>query len=162
MSEDFELTLWDRLEMIRSVLQSVPYEIVYLSFSGGKDSTVLHHMLDEALPGNTIDRVYSDTGIEFNAVSSFVRELAAKDDRIKIIAPGKNIKQMLEEVGYPFKSKFHSEMVDRYQKSEGGNNQLNVIFKIPESLADSMFQSVWSISSRQSSSSKSAKNAAVN
>lgn len=46
MSEDFELTLWDRLEMIRAVLQTVPYENIYLSFSGGKDSTVLHHMLD--------------------------------------------------------------------------------------------------------------------
>ncbi|WP_290450649.1 phosphoadenosine phosphosulfate reductase family protein [Faecalibaculum rodentium] len=117
MIEDFELTLWDRLEMIRAVLQTVPYENIYLSFSGGKDSTVLHHMLDEALPGNTIERVFSNTGIEFNDVVDFVKGMAAEDSRIKIITPNRNIKQMLEEVGYPFKSKFHSEMVERFQKS---------------------------------------------
>ena len=89
MSEDFELTLWDRLEMIRAVLQTVPYENIYLSFSGGKDSTVLHHMLDEALPGNTIERVFSNTGIEFNDVVDFVKGMAAEDSRIKIIRPNK-------------------------------------------------------------------------
>lgn len=114
MSEDFELTLWDRLEMIRAVLQTVPYENIYLSFSGGKDSTVLHHMLDEALPGNTIERVFSNTGIEFNDVVDFVKGMAAEDSRIKIIRPNKNIKHMLDEVGYPFKSKLHSELVERY------------------------------------------------
>lgn len=121
MSEDFELTLWDRLEMIRAVLQTVPYENIYLSFSGGKDSTVLHHMLDEALPGNTIERVFSNTGIEFNDVVDFVKGMAAEDSRIKIIRPNKNIKHMLDEVGYPFKSKLHSELVERYQRKGYSN-----------------------------------------
>lgn len=44
----------------------------YVSFSGGKDSTVLHHLIDEALPGNTIPRVYINTGIEYKKVVTFV------------------------------------------------------------------------------------------
>lgn len=117
MEEDFELTLFDRLEMIRTVLKDIPDEQIYVSFSGGKDSTVLSHLVDEALPGNKIERVFSNTGIELNAIVGFVKEQQKKDDRIKIIYPMKNIKEMLEEKGYPFKSKLHSEYVERYQRS---------------------------------------------
>lgn len=115
-TEDFELTLIDRLEMIRAVMQNVPDDVAYLSFSGGKDSTVLHYMVDEAMPHNQYERVFSNTGIEFQAIVNFVKEMQSNDNRIKIISPKENIKKMLETVGYPFKSKFHSEMLDRYQK----------------------------------------------
>lgn len=116
INEDFELTLFDRLEAIRTVLKDVDLSTVYVSYSGGKDSTVLSHLIDEALPGNNIPRVFSNTGIEFNDIVQFVKEQQKLDPRITIITPGKNIKQMLEEDGYPFKSKLHSEMLSRYQK----------------------------------------------
>lgn len=45
----------------------------------------------------------------------YVKELAEKDNRIKIISSGLNIKEMLEEVGYPFKSKEHSKKVKEYR-----------------------------------------------
>ena len=89
----------------------------YLSFSGGKDSTVVHYLLDMALPNNQIPRVYFNTGIEYKAVTDFVRKLAEKDKRIVIVNSGVNIKQMLEEVGYPFKSKEHSLYLSVYQNS---------------------------------------------
>lgn len=117
MNEDFELTLFDRIEMIRSVMQYVPDERAYISYSGGKDSVVLSHLIDEALPNNKIDRVFCDTGIEFQAIVDFVKEQQKKDHRIRIIAPKRNIKKMLEDDGYPFKSKLHSEYLERYQKS---------------------------------------------
>lgn len=117
MEEDYELTLIDRLEMIRTTLKDVPDSEIYLSYSGGKDSTVLHYLLDEALPGNQIERVFSNTGIEYISIVNFVKSLAETDSRFRIISPGKNIKEMLEEVGYPFKSKVHSEMLERYQQS---------------------------------------------
>lgn len=116
MSEDFELTLFDRLEMIRSVLQDVDDDTAYVSFSGGKDSTVLHYMIDEAIPHNRYARVFSNTGIEFQAIVDFVKWMAEKDDRFEIITPGRNIKKMLEEDGYPFKSKLHSSNLDLYQR----------------------------------------------
>lgn len=115
-NEDFELTLFDRLEMIRAVLQNVTPDECYISFSGGKDSTVLSHLIDEAIPHNEYHRVFDDTGIEYQAIRDFVYDLQKTDSRIEIIKPNKNIREMLKEDGYPFKSKFHSEMVASYQR----------------------------------------------
>lgn len=117
---DHELTLFDRINVIRDIIRKYGEDQFHISFSGGKDSTVLHYLIDEALPGNNIPRVYADTGIEYNAVKEFVKELQAHDDRIEIIKPSVNIKQMLERDGYPFKSKEHSNIVKTYQNSGMG------------------------------------------
>lgn len=114
---DYELTLFDRLEVIKATNQKYDLEHnAYLSFSGGKDSTILHHLLDMALPNNRIPRVFIDTGIEYQKIREFVFKLAESDDRFVIIKPSQPIKQMLERVGYPFKSKEHSLRVEQFNK----------------------------------------------
>ena len=56
---DYELTLFDRIEVIKTAYEKYDLEHnAYISFSGGKDSTLLHYLIDEALPGNRIPRVY--------------------------------------------------------------------------------------------------------
>ena len=112
-----EFLTFDRITKIKSIVNKFGEESFYISFSGGKDSTVLSHLVDKALPGNNIPRVYANTGIELNAVLEFVTELKKKDDRIKIIEPSVKIKQMLENDGYPFKSKEHSLYLSIYQNS---------------------------------------------
>ena len=102
---DNELLLFDRIEIIKNTINKYGEENFYLSFSGGKDSTVLHYLLDIALPGNKIPRVFINTGIEYNDIVKFVEDLAKKDSRIIILKPTKSIKKILEEKGYPFKSK---------------------------------------------------------
>ena len=115
---DNELLLFDRLEAIKTVNQKHDLEHnAYLSFSGGKDSTILHYLLDMALPNNHIPRVFIDTGIEYMAIREFVMGLAEKDDRFVIVKPTKPVKQMLEKYGYPFKSKQHSHTLSIYQHS---------------------------------------------
>ena len=113
---DNEFLLEDRLEKIRSTINKYGEDNFFISFSGGKDSTVLSALVDMALPGNKIPRVYADTGIELNMVRNFVFEMQKTDDRVVIIKPSVPIKQMLEKEGYPFKSKEHSERVYYYQK----------------------------------------------
>jgi len=103
------------LNVIRDTMKKYGEDNFYLSFSGGKDSTVIHHLLDMALPGNKIPRVYANTGIEYLAIVDFVKELQKEDDRFIILKPTKNIKQTLERVGYPFKSKEYSQQLYRYQ-----------------------------------------------
>lgn len=115
--EENELLLFDRLEVIKKTIAKYGEDKFYISFSGGKDSTVLHHLIDMALPDNNIPRVFVNTGIEFNDIVSFVKELAEHDKRFVIINPSKPIKKMLEEYGYPFKSKLHSHMVGVYQRN---------------------------------------------
>ena len=113
---DNELLLVDRLDVIRKVNDKYDLETnAYISFSGGKDSTILHYLIDMALPNNRIPRVFINTGIEYNDIVSFVKELASKDDRFIIIQPTKPIKQVLEKYGYPFKSKEHSLYLSIYQ-----------------------------------------------
>ena len=110
-----EFLLADRLGVIRDTINKYGEDNFYLSFSGGKDSTVVHHLVDMAVPGNKIPRVFINTGIEYNEIVRFVKELASEDDRFVIIQPSQNIKQMLERVGYPFKSKEHSVLVHEWQ-----------------------------------------------
>lgn len=110
-----EFLLYDRLGVIKDTIAKYGEENFYLSFSGGKDSTVVHHLLDMAVPENKIPRVFINTGIEYNDIVQFVKELAESDERFVIIKPSQNIKEMLERVGYPFKSKEHSVMVHEWQ-----------------------------------------------
>lgn len=113
---DNEFLLTDRIQKIQQVINKYGEDNFYLSFSGGKDSTVLSALLDMALPDNKIPRVYANTGIELNMIRDFVFELQKTDDRIVVIEPSVPIKQMLEKEGYPFKSKMHSSYVKKYQK----------------------------------------------
>ncbi len=107
--EENEFLLADRITKIKSINEQYDLENnAYVSFSGGKDSTVLHYLIDEALPGNKIPRVFINTGIEYVKILRFVKELASKDDRFVIWTVGKNIPETLKKVGYPFKSKEHS------------------------------------------------------
>ena len=67
-----EFILEDRLQKIRQVIGKYGEENFYVSFSGGKDSTVLSALIDMALPGNKIPRVFSNTGIEYKLILDFV------------------------------------------------------------------------------------------
>ena len=116
--DENEFLLQDRITKIRSINEMYDLENnAYISFSGGKDSTVLSALIDLALPDNKIPRVYINTGIDYQAIVDFVLEYGKLDKRLKIIHPTQNIRTMLENNGYPFKSKEHSQKVALYQHS---------------------------------------------
>lgn len=118
---DNELLLMDRIGVIQATNGKYDLEDnAYLSFSGGKDSTILHRLLDMALPGNNIPRVFIDTGIEYNAIRKFVMDMANDDSRFQIVKPSKAIKAVLEQHGYPFKSKEFSDIYGIFQHSGKG------------------------------------------
>ena len=72
---------------------------VYVSFSGGKDSTVLLTIAMEMYPD--IKAVFVDTGLEYPEIREFVRTY----DNVDWIRPRKNFKKVILEYGYPFISK---------------------------------------------------------
>ena len=88
-----ELLLSDRLHVIKDTINKYGEENFYVSFSGGKDSTVLHYMIDEAMPNNNIPRVFINTGIEYNEIRKFVDNLAKNDCRFIIFNSGVNINE---------------------------------------------------------------------
>lgn len=117
---DNEFLLQDRLQKIRQIIRKYGEENFYVSFSGGKDSTVLSALIDMALPDNTIPRVYANTGIEYRLILDFVEREREKPHKweLIILKPTIPIKPMLEKEGYPFKSKEHAAVVASWQ---GGN-----------------------------------------
>ena len=129
---DNEFLLEDRLQKIRSVINKYGEQNFYISFSGGKDSTVLSALIDMALPGNKIPRVYVNTGIELNMIRDFVYEMQKTDNRIIIVKPAIPIKPMLEQEGYPFKSKVHAHCVNLYQIGSDNKMVLGYLGKRPE------------------------------
>lgn len=111
------LLLYDRLIKITQIIEQYGEENFCMSYSGGKDSNVMHALFDMALPDNKIPRVYCDTGIELNVVRDFVKQKGAEDNRFVIIRPKVPIKKMLEDKGYPFKSKLHARAVREWHHS---------------------------------------------
>lgn len=72
---------------------------IYVSFSGGKDSTVLLDIVRKDYPDTPA--VFVDTGLEYPEVREFVKTI----DNVTIVKPEKNFRQIIEECGYPFISK---------------------------------------------------------
>lgn len=115
--EEYEFILQDRIAKIQAINEQ--YDLLnnaYISFSGGKDSVVLSHLIDLALPGNKIPRVYANTGIEYIEIVKYVKSRALEDERFIILNQTRNIRKTLEKYGYPFKSKEHSLRVADFNK----------------------------------------------
>jgi len=117
--QEFEFNLEDRIAKIKAINEQYNLEKYgYVSCSGGLDSMVVSALLDVALPNNKIPRVFMNTGIEYLDIVKFVKEVASKDDRFVIVNSGVNIKNMLNEVGYPFKAKQHAHNIHIYQNNK--------------------------------------------
>ena len=78
---------------------------VCVSFSGGKDSTVLLHIARQLYPD--IPAVFSDTGLEYSAIREFVRTW----DNVDIIRPDMNFGQVITTYGYPIIGKEAAEAI---------------------------------------------------
>lgn len=120
--QEYEFILQDRIAKIQAINEQYDLENnAYIAFSGGKDSTILHYLIDMALPNNKIPRIYANTGIEYIEMIKFVKSLAITDDRFVIINQTRNIKQTLNQYGYPFKSKEYSLRVEQFNKGNNSN-----------------------------------------
>lgn len=79
----------------------------YISFSGGKDSTVLLDLVRNKCGYKNIPAVFVDTGLEYPEIREFVKTF----DNVVWLKPKKNFKRVIEEYGYPFITKEVSENV---------------------------------------------------
>jgi len=100
---------------VSSVIMRLGGGQVYLSFSGGKDSTVLAELIKWADLPTHIPFVFANTGIEFDATKRFVDEYDW-DNKV-IVKPRKPFGQILKEYGKPTISKVRSEHLSTYQNN---------------------------------------------
>jgi 3'-phosphoadenosine 5'-phosphosulfate sulfotransferase (PAPS reductase)/FAD synthetase len=85
---------------------------VYVSYSGGKDSSVLLALVRQQFPG--VKACYVLTGLEYPEVTEFVRQTPNTD----IIRPEKPFKQTILEKGYPVVSKDVAMTVKGYRRGK--------------------------------------------
>lgn len=90
---------------IRSWVKEYGEENVAVSFSGGKDSTVLLYIVREMYPD--IKAVFCDTGLEYPEIREYVKTF----DNVVWLKPKLTFKQVIEKYGYPFISKQVGECV---------------------------------------------------
>lgn len=91
---------------------------VYISFSGGKDSTVLTHLAHGIYPD--VPLVFANTGLEYPEIRRFAESMGAEP-----IYPRMRFDQVISKYGYPLISKEVSEAIYYARK---------IIAKSPESL----------------------------
>lgn len=87
---------------------------VYVSFSGGKDSTVLKHIVDGMY--DDVPAVFVNTGLEYPEIQKFVKDVKAGkwdcfNSDVEIVRPEMRFDDVIKKYGYPAISKEISETI---------------------------------------------------
>lgn len=126
---------------------------VYVSFSGGKDSTVLLQLVRELYP--EVPAVFADTGMEYPEIKAFVKTI----DNVVWLRPKMLFNEVIEKYGYPVISKEYAEFIERLRSHPNDPKVVNKIlhgiyydgkptmFKLPKKWHDIALNSPFKISS---------------
>lgn len=81
---------------------------VYVSFSGGKDSTVLKHIVDSMY--SDIPSMFVNTGLEYPEIQKFVKDIKVGkyecfNSDVDIVRPEMRFDEVIKKYGYPVISK---------------------------------------------------------
>ena len=85
---------------------------VYVSFSGGKDSTVLKHIVDSMY--SNVPSVFVNTGLEYPEVRIF----ALKQPNVIRLDPKMKFYEVIEKYGYPVVSKEQAKYIYEYRNTK--------------------------------------------
>ena len=88
---------------------------VYISFSGGKDSTVLLDLVRSVYPD--VPAVFVDTGLEYPEIREFVKTI----DNVTWLKPKMPFNKVIEKYGYPVISKEQSRYIRDCQNPTPNN-----------------------------------------
>lgn len=96
---------------------------VYVSFSGGKDSTVLKHIVDQMY--KDVPALFVNTGLEYPEIQKFVRDIKngkyeCFNSDVEIVRPEMRFDEVLKTYGFPVVSKEVSDTV--YGARHGGGS----------------------------------------
>ena len=117
------MSLDDRIRDACHRIEELYYEThgkCYVSFSGGKDSTVLLALIKMCeeiytIPENAIPAVFSNTGIELGITYDFVKRVKKEYyPNVVVIHPVKPFSWVIEHEGKPLKSKMKSKDLRQY------------------------------------------------
>lgn len=107
-------------QRIRGWVDEFGEDGVYVSFSGGKDSTVLLDVVRKDYP--RIEAVFVNTGLEYPSV----RQFALSKENVTELRPGMNFRDVIIKYGYPVISKQVSHSVGVARRNPNGNVMKNI------------------------------------
>lgn len=113
-------------ERVRNWVNEFGEDGVYLSFSGGKDSTVLGHIIREVCGYKNIPFVFVDVPTQYPELKQFAQTF----DNLVILKPKISFAQVCEKYGFPMISKEVSNCVSgarKYVKYLDGKKSNNTI-----------------------------------
>lgn len=93
---------------------------VYVSFSGGKDSTVLLHLVRQIYPD--VPAVFVNTGLEYPEIVRFVKGF----ENVEVLRPKMSFRQVVTEYGYPVISKEVAQTIHEAKLGLANNRQTYV------------------------------------
>lgn len=85
---------------------------IYVSFSGGKDSTALLHQVRRIYPN--VPAVFVDTGLEYPEIRDFVKTV----DNVIWLKPKLPFTQVIEKYGYPVISKETAQKIKEVRETK--------------------------------------------
>lgn len=100
---------------------------VYVSFSGGKDSTVLKHIVDNTPGVYDVPAVFVNTGLEYPEIQQFVRKVKAGkfdcfNSDVEILRPKIRFDDVVKKFGYPVISKEVSQKIHETTRARKKGN----------------------------------------
>lgn len=97
--------------------------MVYVSFSGGKDSTVLKHIVDGMY--DDVPSLFVNTGLEYPEIQKF----AKSQNNVVVVRPEMNFNDILKKYGYPVISKEGSKVIKGARSAIQQNNANSTAWK---------------------------------
>lgn len=91
---------------------------VYQSYSGGRDSVVVRHLLQSIGLGGTVTPVFSNTGLELPEIVKFARKL----EGLVEVKPKKHFREVWDTYGMPIGSKMTAKKLRVLQEGLNGTN----------------------------------------
>ena len=94
-----------RIDEFYTGYNTIGYGNAYVSFSGGKDSTVLLDIARKRYPD--IPAVFSNTGLEYYEIQRFARS----KDNVEVVTPKMRFDEVISTYGYPLIGKEVAEAI---------------------------------------------------
>ena len=102
--------------------------LCYVAFSGGKDSTVLLHLVRSLYP--EIPAVYNSFGADFPETVTFVKSI----DNVLWLSAPTTYPNVIQKYGYPVVSKEVAQKIERYHKAKDNATRMKLnqgAYRIP-------------------------------